>query len=617
MKITLRTVLYLLLCAFQMNGQTTNHGMNFSVFNDTENLLNSPVTTAKQVEILSHYFKNKAEIDNFNSLYNFSLPNPDFATFLIMDNSNSIQGLFSSSAISQSAGVDALGTFIANRFKQEINIAFLNKFKEDLETIPFLKEIFPTSYQVLQKSDPYNYPVFINSLREAFDNDLNNFSKNLPLIVSKLNITDVNIKSRLIVIATLMDIKNISNLPGSISNLIENNQTKSNMNILTKDLKILALGINMFKKNGVGLGSFMNNVDLAKLSNPEFAKIYLALLVRQNEKYIEDLSIQKADTGKLLNIVQSLQTEYEALANEINRIITNNKNNKLSLSDIQKSTEVMLGSFENTIDVFEKNSNIKVSTELKDAILKGKEVNVIVGFIADKKYGLALINLTDFIFTIDQTTLTAEQKTMIKKYTSFIANCLDAKTKDELIAALETSANPVGSYRIKRNSTFNISLNAYAGGFAGTNFEKTQIFGFTAPAGIYLGWGNLGKEPCKGSTDKSTILEKVNGKSFGIFVSLIDVGAVTAFRLKDSKTEMADVSWDNVFAPGAYLTYGFGKCPISLNLGGQMGPELKSIAEDGTPNFVEKEWFWRASIVIDISLFDFYTNQKAYKTLTR
>ncbi|WP_163409764.1 hypothetical protein [Flavobacterium ajazii] len=612
MKLTLKTALLFLLFAFHMNAQTNNienHGMNFSVFNDTENLISADKDTAKQIEILSHYFKNTAEIVDFKKTYSLSLPTPDFDNTKKTTTDNVVtQSGLSSAAFSQSAGVDALGTFIANRFKQEINIAFLNKFKQDLETIPSLKAIFPTSYQVLQKSDPYNYPVFINTLREAFDNDLNNFSKNLPDTIKELDLKDPDLEAKLILITSLLDVKSITNLPVTITNIIDSDTTNSVS--LKKELKILAIGINMLKKNGVGLGSFMNNNDLVKLSNLNFNNIYLALLIRQNEKSLSDLGINGDRLKKLTIITQSIQYNYSTLAIEINRINSNNQTNKLSLSDIQKGMEAMLKSLDNTIQTFEKELKIDPPVELKEAIRKGKDISTIVGFVNDKKYGLALINLTDFIFEID-TELSPDQKTMIKKYTSFIANCLDAKTKDELITALETSANPVGSYRIKRNSTFNISFNAYAGGFAGTNFEKSQVFGFTAPVGIYLGWGNLGKN-CKNSTD--TVLEKVNGKSFGLFASLIDVGAVTAFRLKDSKTEMADVSWNNVFAPGAYLTYGFGKCPISLNLGGQMGPELKSIAEDGTPTFVEKEWFWRVSVVIDISLFDFYTNQKTYKT---
>jgi hypothetical protein len=43
-----------------------------------------------------------------------------------------------------------------------------------------------------------------------------------------------------------------------------------------------------------------------------------------------------------------------------------------------------------------------------------------------------------------------------------------------------------------------------------------------------------------------------------------------------------------------------------------MGPELISIDNTGKPVFVPKEFYWRAAIVIDIPIFDFYIRQKVY-----
>src|ERR1700744_960124 len=54
-------------------------------------------------------------------------------------------------------GVDALSTFIANRFKQEIEIAFLQKFKEKLDSVKELQNLMPATLVVLNQNDPYQY----------------------------------------------------------------------------------------------------------------------------------------------------------------------------------------------------------------------------------------------------------------------------------------------------------------------------------------------------------------------------------------------------------------------------------------------------------------------------
>jgi hypothetical protein len=68
------------------------------------------------------------------------------------------------------------------------------------------------------------------------------------------------------------------------------------------------------------------------------------------------------------------------------------------------------------------------------------------------------------------------------------------------------------------------------------------------------------------------------GKSFSIFVPLIDVGALASFRLSDDSSKVVpNITLANIISPGLYFYWGFGKCPISVGLGGQFGPQLRSI----------------------------------------
>lgn len=172
-----------------------------------------------------------------------------------------------------------------------------------------------------------------------------------------------------------------------------------------------------------------------------------------------------------------------------------------------------------------------------------------------------------------------------------------AKDSKDVEKAIESFALPSGSYSIKRSSAFNVSLNSYPGILAAYDFNQidgksTSAFapGFTAPVGLSVAFGNV---KLWGTT------------SIGIFVPLIDIGAVTRLHLDgDSSTEtLPELNFKNIFSPGLYLTVGIAKSPFSVNLGGQYGPELKKVGSD--INY--QSFRLGLGLTIDIPLFNLYT----------
>ena len=578
----------------------TNHAIGRSAFADAERLKDS---TSRDAILKTYGFTNGESIAAFNKKYEVNLPIPE--SFKIETiGLTSIQSGSSILALSNpTVAIDALGTFIANRFKQEINVAFLNKFKDDLDKIPYLGDFFPNSKKVLQSSDPYNYPVFLETLRQAFETDVRNLPRALPTLILKMAPGDALKSFDARMLAYMIDIKSLPDVIMVINNLAQDVPDKSPE--LKKILNGLALTINALYKEGTGEETFLSPNDLVLALQDKSG--YLGLLIRQNEKYLNEINPQLASAISKSSEVSQMLTNmvpiYKSIAKQAQLIQSESSKGKLTLRLFIQSDSILIQGIKAATIEIEKSKLIPGfdPKNLFKILDRAQDVNNITQYILEKKYGMALLNLTDFIIIITDSTLTQEQIVLIKKYTAFIANVLSAESKDELVQALETSANPVGSYRVKRNSTFNVSFNAYAGAFA----AETETYGFTAPLGIYFGWGNLGKRG-------SPVLARDDGKSFGFFISLLDVGAVTAFRLTDTETELADVSWSNVFSPGAYASFGFGKCPVSINLGGQLGPELKSVDSSGNPVITDKEWLWRLSVVIDIPVFDFYIKQKAF-----
>lgn len=173
-----------------------------------------------------------------------------------------------------------------------------------------------------------------------------------------------------------------------------------------------------------------------------------------------------------------------------------------------------------------------------------------------------------------------------------------AKDSEDVQKAIEAFALPVGSYSVKRQAAFNVSINSYSGILLGKDYAQVDgktrgafSTGFTAPVGLSVSFGNV---------------SLLWGQSaLGLYIPLIDVGAVTRLRFdsKDNADVLPELSFKNIFSPGLYFTLGIPGSPFSLNLGGQYGPEFKQVG--GTANF--SAFRVGAGLTIDIPLFNLYT----------
>ena len=185
------------------------------------------------------------------------------------------------------------------------------------------------------------------------------------------------------------------------------------------------------------------------------------------------------------------------------------------------------------------------------------------------------------------------------------------KNSDEVERAIEAAALPVGSSRIKRVSDFNVALNSYAGLFYGveringldSGKWKPNVYGVTAPIGVSISWGH-----------RFLVFPSKKEWSTSIYLTLIDLGAVAAFRFKDDSTsQVPTIKFENIFSPGAFLSIGIPKTPLSFNIGAQMGPNLRKVNADAAKgNDFSDKIYWRfsTSLVVDIPIVNFYTKTK-------
>jgi len=249
--------------------------------------------------------------------------------------------------------------------------------------------------------------------------------------------------------------------------------------------------------------------------------------------------------------------------------------------------------------------------------LRAKEINAIGLDISMANYSSAVVNLRSLYealtskaapAAVPETTEKTRQTIMkdILKYGILMAGVVTAQNSDEVEKAIESVALPAGSSRIKRESLVNISLNAFVGLHGGhetirhaDNGDVLNAFGLSAPVGVAFSWG---MHPAVDANGKVR-----GGKSNGVFLSLIDIGAVTTLRFGDTTTSrLPTIELRNIVAPGIFYSHGFGKCPLSLNVGIQYGPRLRDLTSSQATVLDNGYWRVGVSLLMDIPLLNFY-----------
>lgn len=531
---------------------------------------------------------------------------------------------------------DGLGTFIAERFKEELTQRYLQAFRDSLvlnDSTYHYSVLLPRTFTALmQYENVFDYKSFMTALKEAFKDDLDNLAPNSLLFIEQLK-QDGSIKTpddKFYLIYYLADfvINKIpeGQSPSSILVAIDQYRHKDKLN---KDV------LGYIRIAGVVASNLVNNLgelEPEKINELFFDRrrliAFLGLLIEKEKVTLEEITIKEKTAYAFLNSEQPETISHFIRTVADLRAATKQFNaSEKEIADIVKLSIKTTPAVKNLLDNFD----VIPNADLTSAFLTLSHIINISDFASEQKYGL-IITETLSLFSdlgLSQTSFFLTYK----KYGLFISNVAQAENSQQVKEALDVAALPVGSYKIKRNSFFDVSLNAYPGLSAGLEFrsgipeganvkEVNPTLGFTAPIGIAVSWGQVREKPLQ-KFDSSVNQNEFNpfqkngkwftkyitGKSHTFFLSVIDIGAITSFRLVNDDTEtLPEFNWNNILAPGIYYVNGLKNTPLSWGLGLQYGPQLRDIETDGTSLELSDSLFSvRLFLSVDIPIFNFYT----------
>lgn len=568
------------------------------------------------------------------------------------------------------AFADGLARFLVKRTKQELSVAFFKRFQEIIEKTKDLKTLFPNTADHLSnvEDEVYDYERYIQNLREAFKKDIAAIHYNLPGIIE--NHETFFEKNRLLKIGIntgcyiARELENRTH-PGDIlaaypiDQYLDSSADRLSVGII-KTVQLFSASLRD-TITGEGANYWVSIGKLRELVNNRKALIiYFGLVYRESiNRYGQ---IPYTATMNLTQILDGLSTRYKGSlstfdaykrfvlglgdkVDALNKMIKEYKDMEFDSSGLEKYAKY----FRASVELFEYCTGVSELPVIKDKISDTKgfkqkldkyflisyEVSDLVVDAYKKNYSAAInhvVKVYNLVRTkpLQDTTLPAEQRTgfdkpkddpnnsvavlaRLVKYGSFLSTLATAKNSDEVAKAIETAALPVGSSRIKRESPFNVTLNAYTGLFVGReniigvkDDKGINTYGVTAPVGISISKGHsIFFIPVGGWR------EGKRGWSTSLFISLIDIGAVTAYRFKNEEVaEVPTIQLKNIISPGAFISLGIPRTPLSFNVGAQMGPNLRKVSSTTADNSDRRYWRFSTAFCVDIPLFNLYTKSR-------
>lgn len=533
---------------------------------------------------------------------------------------------------------DGFARFLVNRTKEELNVAFFSRFYKEINKKEYtdLQILFPQTYKLLSAigDEIYNYSVYLNNLRQAFEKDLASLLPNLPKVVER-GVYAQYFKEHPELKATVLSALYVGNglvqkkHPGQIIGEYDVNL----LNAVNIDVKAgVQTGI-LFSESlrSNGTDHYWISSDSLKLllDDPLTLKFYFGLLYQQAHvqqiKFNKDslTHILKRELPDNLTAYHSFIKGFIAQATTLTESIKNlagKAPDKRDFADYYGFYNETLNTIEYAMQVADlKGINITIPETFKDHVANVRTAGDIALDLNRRNYGSAIINTytlykNTFVKEEIETSKPGKVEELLMKYGSFMAAVAEAENSEEVAKAIETAVLPVGSSKIKRTTSFNVSVNAYTGLFTGhewikglENKDKTTFntFGVTAPIGIAFSGGH-----------RLLFWKKKAEWSTSLFLSLVDLGAIAAFRFGDDTTaQVPTIHLKNIIAPGAFLSLGIPNTPLSANFGVQMGPNLRKI--DNNKELVPSEdnnnkIYWRlsAGICVDIPLLNLHTRTK-------
>lgn len=558
---------------------------------------------------------------------------------------------------------DGIGKFLADRTKEEINIAFFDKFKIVLQDNPELAQMFPATSKYLNVIMTHEYSNMLSSLREAFERDLKNIPQHIISLASmdksiceKCSNKDKKIRCEeridkiknsfekpegkaviisLIIINDLINKKNPADILTDLAShqLLQNSKNQFGGIVKIADVFSTSLRSQSSDRIWITTGEIESLV-----KDPIAFKIYIGLMYQTFKN--EDVKIGDIRVAEQLNIL-GIQGKYNVTQKYIVGLVSTGNALSESFLDLKKTTadnraekaSVFLGSFKKFMEHVTEYETLGLGLPpvpeegMIISFATGQGLEIAQNILA-KNYSAAILSsvilLDEVLITKLETTGSycrneenidkINFKQGVLKYGTFMANVINAENSDDVKKAIQAVALPPGSSSIKKNTNFNIALQAYTGISVG---REVPNLGTPANQGAFFNamsiYAPVGISFSTALKSHKNPANKYNAGSLSAMFTVIDVGAIFAYRFKDPGSTLGDsikIRLENIIAPGLNVVYGIPKVPISIGTGIQWQPSLVRLTNANATITNKSGVRWQIFLTFDLPVLNLYTSKR-------
>lgn len=524
---------------------------------------------------------------------------------------------------------DGLARFLVKRMKEELNILFFEEFEKELQKQKDLQVLFPSTFSILSvaKAEIYNYQKFLPALQQAFEYDLDEFLTNayqwsvsstsgLQLLEQlKMNPKTHNVVKMLLYVGKELD---HGTHPGELLHRITE-ESAIDYNQILPDMHAYLGTADLFSQSlraKSGQHYWISKQEANQFQDLLFTRVYLGLIYESASDSLKFTVSARPQTLK--QILTSVAGKMNALQGMVSRLARELSKAETAIDQIIRDGQEAKGSdyYVTAKIVFSLVDQLatsglltavdaKVLEEMKFYTERG---SFLVANVESRAYNAAIFDaytIVDHALVNDESRkLGANVLKPFLKYGTFMATMTTAKTSEEVADAIEAVALPAGSARIKRESAWNIALNAYLGGFYGNETitvngmeDKGTVTGVFAPVGLAF--------------SRNFRIRKANF-SATLFGSVIDIGSLASYRISsenDAVETLPEIKLENIISPGAYFVLGLPRIPVSIGYGYQITPQLREVTADAL-TLKNRADRWAGFISVDIPLANLWTRTR-------
>ncbi len=541
--------------------------------------------------------------------------------------------------------IDATSQFLVDRVKEELLLAFFDRFLAQVDQSTELVSLMPNTHFLLKNNDIFKVPSMGEVWMTAFEEDLNSIPQNFNLMV-QTHPDYFELKKKpefqMFMMAgyVFKEIQGESNLIEFIESFYEEFEDSDTQ--LIQMLSVVGLLRENLRESIYGEGLVSRDAFRELFDNNEDAPLYFSALVYQQER--EDFDKIKVPqlntqlvlgdliktnfvdftkmTGKFLTRMKKLEKSKSAFDSKKYLKDEDKPKYQKAVLDFASSVfefldfSIELAHFSNPEFYFTSSYYRTYRPVVQKTILaidagQKKDYGQLMIYSMQMMEPLVQvrINHLEKKFELDGSNKKVAQEIKILRgvvknfmyYGGFMVDVLSANSTQDIKGIINKYAAPVGSYRVKRQSNFSVSLSSYPGLYGGwetTNAgieNESFVTGVTAPIGLSLNWGN------------SFYGMNAKGHSFSLYTSIVDIGAAFSYRWSNSEGEgfPEEIKWEQIISPGVHAVWGIGNTPMAFMLGAQYTPLLRKITDQNN-ELQPNAWRFGATISVDIPIFHFY-----------